>query len=406
LTVSDLLQKARALFLEGTAHFDAGRLEAAAASFEAARALAPERPSILANLGVTLLRLGRFADALGHLEASLAADPGQADALLAQGLCCEALGRWPQAAQALQKALALGGVADGPPAAEAWLALGRCRGRLGEDAAAMGCFERALAQDPAMAQAWSARGGLLRDAGRMQEAAQCFERAVELGADPELHRFYLAAVQGGAAPRRAPQTYVAGLFDQYAGDFETHLLEVLRYQGHENLLRPVLAQQRSWRLALDLGCGTGLCGRLLQGHAQAVDGVDVSLAMVESARACGVYRRVEHADLLAFLDAGSETADLVLAADVFIYVGALDAVFASVRRRLAAGGVFAFCVEKHEGPHDLQLLPSLRYAHAPAYLQRLALENGFRIRRQWDAPLREEQGRSIEALYCVLDAVS
>jgi predicted TPR repeat methyltransferase len=81
-------------------------------------------------------------------------------------------------------------------------------------------------------------------------------------------------------------------------------------------------------------------------------------------------------------------------------------VFASVRRRLAAGGVFAFCVEKHEGPHDLQLLPSLRYAHAPAYLQRLALENGFRIRRQWDAPLREEQGRSIEALYCVLDVVS
>jgi predicted TPR repeat methyltransferase len=51
-------------------------------------------------------------------------------------------------------------------------------------------------------------------------------------------------------------------------------------------------------------------------------------------------------------------------------------------------------------------LPSLRYAHAPAYLQRLALENGFRIRRQWDAPLREEQGRSIEALYCVLDVVS
>jgi aspartate/methionine/tyrosine aminotransferase len=75
--VSDALHKARALFLDGTGHFDAGRLEAAAASFEAARALAPERPSILANLGVTLLRLGRFADALGHLEASLAADPGQ-----------------------------------------------------------------------------------------------------------------------------------------------------------------------------------------------------------------------------------------------------------------------------------------------------------------------------------------
>ena len=404
--MADALQQARTLFLEGTAHFDAGRLEAAAASFEAARVLAPQRPSILANLGVTLFRLGRFAEALEPLDASLAVDPGQADALLAQGLCCEALGHWPKAAQALTQALALGGVADGPPAAEAWLALGRCRARLGEDVAALACFERATVQAPLLAEAWSARGGLLRDSGRMADAAHCFQRALELGANPELHRFYLAAVQGGTTPRRAPQSYVATLFDQYAGDFETHLLDVLRYQGHETLLQPVLADGRTWQLVLDLGCGTGLCGRLLHSHAQAVDGVDVSQAMVERARASGVYRRVEHADLLGFLDAGNETADLVLAADVFIYVGALDEVFAAVRRRLCAGGVFAFSVEKHAGPQDLQLLPSLRYAHAPAYLQRLALAHGFRIRRQWQAPLREEQGHTIEALYVVMDAGS
>lgn len=403
--MGDALQQARELFLEGAAHFDAGRLEAAAESFEAARALAPQRPSILANLGVTLFHLGRFSDALEHLDASLAAQPGQADALLAQGLCCEALGRWEQAAQSLQQVLALGGVADGTPAAEAWLALGRSRARMGEDVAALACFERAIGQHATLAEAWSARGGLLRETGRMAEAAHCYERAIALGADPELHRFYLAAVQGGASPRQAPQSYVEALFDQYAGDFETHLVEGLRYQGHETLLQPLLAEGRAWPLALDLGCGTGLCGRLLHRHAQAVDGVDVSLAMVERARASGFYRHVEHAELLAFLDGGSETADLVLAADVFIYVGALDAVFASVRRRLNPGGVFAFCVEQHQGPQDLQLLPSLRYAHAPAYLQRLALAHGFRIRRQWHAPLRQEQGRSIEALYLVLDVV-
>lgn len=404
--MGDVLQQARALFLEGTAHFDAGRLEAAALSFGAARALAPQRPSILANLGVTLFRLGRFADALTHLEASLAAEPGQADALLAQGLCYEALGRWAPAVQALQQALASGGAAAGAPAAEAWLALGRCRARLGEDAAALACFERATLEDATLAEAWSARGGLLRDSGQMAQAAHCYERAIALGADPEVHRFYLAAVQGGDTPRQAPKTYVQTLFDQYAGDFETHLLDVLRYQGHEILLQPVLADGRVWQLALDLGCGTGLCGRVLHRHARAVDGVDVSLAMVERARATGAYRRVAHGDLLGFLEGHSEIADLVLAADVFIYVGELDAVFASVRRRLSTGGVFAFSVESHAGPHDLQLLPSLRYAHAPAYLQRLAQTHGFCIRRQWQAPLREEQGRTIEALYVVMDAVS
>ena len=361
--MTDPMQQARALFLEGNAHVEGGRLDPARACFEAARALAPGRPSVLANLGVTLSRLGRWREATLHLEASLALDPAHADA---------------------------------------WLALGRCRGRLDADAAALLAFERALALDDTLAEAWSARGDLLRDAQRLDEAATCFERALALGADATLHHFYLASVRGGAAPP-PPRAYVETLFDQYAGDFESHLVQDLRYQAHETLLRPLMEQGRRFGLVLDLGCGTGLCGRLIRPQAQVVDGVDLSRSMVEQARAGGAYRRVVHADLLPFLQDAQEPVDLVLAADVFIYVGALDPVFAAVRRRLSSGGCFAFSVELERGDADLRLLPSLRYAHSVAYIRRLAAEHGFRLHTLWEAPLRQDQGTPVDGLYIHLE---
>jgi len=362
--MTDPMQRARALFLEGNAHFEGGRLDPARACFEASRALAPGRSSVLANLGVTQSLLGLWREAVLHLEASLAIDPEHADA---------------------------------------WLALGRCRGRLGEDAAALLAFERALALDDSLAEAWSARGGLLRDAQRFDEAAACFERALALGADATLHRFYLASVRGGAAPPPPPRAYVETLFDQYAGDFESHLVQDLRYQAHETLLRPLVAQGRRFGQVLDLGCGTGLCGRLIRPQVQVVDGVDLSQAMVQQARAGGAYRRVVHGDLLPFLQDSQEPVDLVLAADVFIYVGALDAVFAAVRQRLCPGGCFAFSVELERDGAELRLLPSLRYAHSQAYIRRLAAEHGFRMHRMWEAPLRQDQSLPVEGLYVHLE---
>ena len=57
--MTDALQQARSLFLEGNRHFSEDRLPQALACFQAAAALAPGRPSVQANLGVTLSLLGR-----------------------------------------------------------------------------------------------------------------------------------------------------------------------------------------------------------------------------------------------------------------------------------------------------------------------------------------------------------
>ena len=57
---------------------------------------------------------------------------------------------------------------------------------------------------------------------------------------------------------------------------------------------------------------------------------------ISDMRASGAYRTVAHDGLLPFLRAQSAPVDLVLAADVFIYVGALDEVFAAVAFVLVA----------------------------------------------------------------------
>jgi predicted TPR repeat methyltransferase len=133
-----------------------------------------------------------------------------------------------------------------------------------------------------------------------------------------------------------------------------------------------------------------------------VDGVDVSRVMVAQATAGGAYRRVAHAELLPFLAETDEPADLIVAADVFIYVGAIDAVVSAAARRLAPGGVLAFSVEQADPGHDLQLRPSLRYAHGRSAIERLAASSGLGVRALWSAAIREDQGQPVMGWYALL----
>ena len=247
----------------------------------------------------------------------------------------------------------------------------------------------------------------MRETGQWPEAARCFEQALALGADEALHRFYLASVKPGEpVPPHPPRAYVESLFDDYAPDFQHHLLQDLKYQAHSTLLAPLLAEGRRWSLALDLGCGSGLCGQLLAPVCDAVDGVDVSRVMVKQAAASGHYRRVDHAELLPFLAAGDGLANLIVAADVFIYVGALDTVLPAAARRLAPGGVLAFSVEQADPGHDLQLRPSLRYAHGRTAIERLAAACELDVRALWAAAIREDQRRPVMGWYVLLQRAS
>jgi predicted TPR repeat methyltransferase len=391
------LEQARQLFLQGVEHFEAGRLEQARSAFEQSLTFAPDRPSVLGNLGITLFHLGRAAQSVPLLRQATAADPAYAQAWTCLALALESGAQWQDAAAALERACELS-----PQQAPLWFRKGQCLMRLGRAQEALRAYDRAVAVAPEFADAWSARGSLMRELHQLGEAARCFEKALACGGDPELNNYYLASVRGMHSPPAAPLRYVESLFDDYAAEFQSHLVGQLRYQGYERLLRPLLEEGRRLRRVLDLGCGTGLCGTLLRPIADTLDGIDISQAMLEQARKLGIYRELVHADLAQYLESAEPGADLLVAADVFNYVGDLSAIFRAARRVLAPGGRFVFTVEAAPEEQDLQLLPSLRYAHSEHYIRRLAADCGFSVERLFRAPIRYDQARPLEGVYAYL----
>ena len=425
-------EQARAHFLEGVEHFEAARLNEAERSFLAALTILPGRVSTRVNLAATRLRQGRPAQALADLEAVLAAEPEHLDAWCHRAAALADLGRDAESLACADHVLAIR-----PDDLTAWTQRGQALERLQRHAEALQAFERlaalqpthvdtrfrqaqglqrlgrladalqvneeVLALQPAHAAAFSQRGMLLKDMARPDAAAAAFEQAIALGADAELHRFYLASLGRQSGPARAPRQYVQALFDDYAHDFDAHLVGVLGYQAHRQLVSALSELHPGpFDAALDLGCGTGLCGPLLRPLARRLEGVDLSQAMLERAAALGVYDSLLHADVAEHLAQSESNHDLVLAADVFIYVGELGGVFAGVQRVLRPGGLFCFTAERAGDEQGAVLMPHLRYAHSLPYLRGLARQHGLQELRVVTQPIRQDQAQAIPGLYVYL----
>jgi predicted TPR repeat methyltransferase len=145
---------------------------------------------------------------------------------------------------------------------------------------------------------------------------------------------------------------------------------------------------------LDLGCGTGLMGEALRPLKRTLIGVDLSAEMLEKARARGIYDRLSRGDLIELLEQQEPAFDLVVAADVFNYLGDLSRVFAGVQTALRTGGLFCFSVEAAE-QGDFALRPTSRYVHSADYLRRLAERHQFIVEAIEPQVLRRDLGADV-----------
>lgn len=188
--------------------------------------------------------------------------------------------------------------------------------------------------------------------------------------------------------------YVPDLFDAYANTFDEHLTGPLQYRL-PRIIRDLL--DRPVHNALDLGCGTGLVAEALGTLVAAIDGIDISHQMTRKALERGLYRALLTGDIVSILATSTYLAgpyDLVIAADVFVYIGPLEAVFSAVVERLAAGGTFIFSVEDLVG-ESLAIRSSGRYAHSPAYIDAVAAQHGLQIVERKPVTIRQERDMPI-----------
>jgi predicted TPR repeat methyltransferase len=244
----------------------------------------------------------------------------------------------------------------------------------------------ALELAPQWALGWFRLGEMHEAAGMPDAAAEAWRTALKL--DPDDHAGAALKLELiGRAPASAapPSAFVEALFDQYARSFDQSLVGKLGYRVPELLFEAVAGTGRPrFAHAVDLGCGTGLMGERLRPSCDFLEGFD----------------RLAKADLQK-LDRPVGKADLASAADVFIYVGALDGIFARVAAALASGGLFAFSVEKHDGPEPFRLRETRRYAHSEGYVRRVLVRVGLGIVSLGAVTIRQDRNHPVEGLIAV-----
>jgi predicted TPR repeat methyltransferase len=276
--------------------------------------------------------------------------------------------------------------------------------RAGDFIAARDLFIQTLERVPNWPPAFLGLGKAQLALDALQDAQAAFEAV--LAHDPEDRLgagLYLARLaQGRFTPHTMSDPFISGLFDAYAPRFDDHLTRALGYSAPA-LLKSALDQAGfvHAHLALDLGCGTGLMGAELRPQVDRLIGVDLSPLMLAKAAEKALYDALHCLSIQDYLETkGDGPFDLVLAADVFCYIGALMPIFDALRGRMQAGGVLAFTIQTHDGP-GIILGDDLRFHHAPKAVMDELIKAGFTILQERAIAARLDRGKPVPGhLFC------
>jgi len=318
------------------------------------------------------------------------------------GVTLSKLGRTADSLAPLQKAASLM-----PMDFEAFNNLGCTHQGLRNAEYAEACYRRAIELNPGFLDALGNLAELLCEHNRSDEAIAIYQQRLQHAPEDGYTRHMIAKLTGQNT-ERAPDKYVSTVFDLYADNFDTHLTQSLRYDAPTQLVQLLIkhtGQDRSWD-ALDLGCGTGLVGAAIAPQTRSLAGIDLSPKMLDKARARGLYQRLACADVLAAMQTEPASSyDVIVSADVFIYIGKIDDVIREAHRLLRAGGLIAFSIELletapgTEQPYRLE--SSGRYSQSLAYLDKLANDNGFTVVEMVPSAIRTEGDKPVNGYLVV-----
>lgn len=380
-----------------------GDSAAAEDCFRRALEQAPQNPLVRTNLAHLLAQSGRYQEAEGLLREAIELSPMLAAAHRNIGEVYRAQGRLPEATDAYRRAVELG--ADG------YIGLATALRDQGLVDEAIAAYRKVLEIGGRDASVFHSLGSLLSAQGRKVEAAAVFQQWLEWDPEQPVARHMLSANSAeptSEGPTRAPDDYVAAIFDGFAAKFDERLAS-LEYQAPRlvaDALLKVLDDSAPRLRILDAGCGTGLCGPLLRDQASSLEGVDLSAAMLERAAQRGCYDRLLKAELTEMLEMHPNHYDAIVSADTLVYFGDLERVMRACRAALCDGGRLVVTLERSpEAPAcGFQLNGHGRYSHSQAYVERMAQTAGLRLLEVNEVVLRLEMAKPVAGLLVVARA--
>jgi predicted TPR repeat methyltransferase len=361
--------------------------------------LAPEFAEAHNSLGYALERQGHGEAAAVSYREALRLNPRLVEAHNNLGNVFLNQGRVEEATRSYRRALEFN-----PSFALAYYNLGNALNQQGKGNEAAESFRQAVRLAPDFPEAHHSLGAVLLAQGKGDEAMHCYQEELRIKPGSESARYFIASLGGAPMPAQPPKDYVEALFDGYANRFDQHLITSLGYRAPEfinQILREVLGPDPVELDVLDIGCGTGLCGPLLRDLARTLTGIDLSSRMIDKAREKKVYDELRVGDITSAFHSDKRVFDLIIAADVFPYIGELQGVFTTCFAALHPGGLFVFSVEAAAG--DTYVLQSTaRYAHSENYVLSLANAVGFAVLRQERVVLRRDKGAAINGYIFVM----
>ena len=267
---------------------------------------------------------------------------------------------------------------------------------------------------------------IFEKAGETQKAASLYRQCLNL--DKEDHcgaSVRLASMGEDHPPSKAPDAYVKTLFDQHAENFDAILTGDLGYAVPMQLGEILKAGNHDFEVMLDLGCGTGLCAITLHELCNFMIGVDLSPQMITIADQRDYYDALYTNEIIYFLNEWHKARkakqsapkdqeekdegeypefDLIVAADIFPYLGELEDFFEAISKNISLGGMLAFSCEtlpdqNFKEPYPDKgwtITPYQRFAHHEIYIKAFLKRYHFSKIHTFEAiTVRTEEGAPI-----------
>lgn len=348
------------------------------------------------NRGNIFKKLGRLDDAEVDYRRALEIRPRDVDALNNLGTVLRERGQLEEAETKFREVIALA-----PKHAAAWQNLGNTLIFMDRIADAIEAHREAVRLAPMSPRAYHYLAAVLSANNLLDEAKAVCEKWIGLFPQDPRAAHMLAACTGDKAPSRASDDYVRAEFAGFAASFDANLAK-LDYKAPTLLAGEVgrlLGEHKMQDVALDAGCGTGLCGAFLRARSKRLVGVDLSPEMVDLARKRSCYDELIVDELTAYLRKHEAVFDLIVSADTLVYFGDLGEVLSAAARALVAGGILAFTVERAAGceaSSGYRIRPSGRYVHSRDYVETRLTAAGFVDLAFHEVLLRREAGHWVE----------
>lgn len=409
------------IFTEAVTLHSQGKFPEAKIEYERILQELPDNINVLGNIGLVCREMGDFEEALKYCSRALSKDSTDPAQHINLGAVHEAMNNLVEAEQSYKNSLAIA-----PYHPMALNNLGKVYHLQGNGKKAIECLEKALAIEPEYGMALNNLAVILSEIGEVEAAREKLEKSYSLEPNNPDTLFNLAGIYNcqdlpekaeallkeliekipdhqpavhmlsalqGQTTDSAPAAYVRETFDRYAGRFDDHLLNKLGYSVPAALAEMLCQDEGETHFshALDIGCGTGLSGQPFKAVTDDMTGVDLSRQMLDKAETKGIYTRLICQGIYQFLESDPVQYDLIIAADVFIYLGRLDTFFTSIARVAGRECTLVCSIESYDG-EDYVLRKSGRYAHNPSHLVAIAEKNGFHLLQQKAHGIRKEDG--------------